>query len=159
ALYTLLEDFTQQVQDMPVTGRVPAELNPLQLMIPTRNPLLEPGDRLVYPTRPDHVRVLGAVQAPCVLAFDVQAQLRAYLRQCPAHAAMDKDQVFVIQPDGRVQEVGIAARNAQPVNIAVGAVIYRPVSSALLSPDTPGFIRDAADLLAIQYRLGGCFSE
>src|SRR5690554_737806 len=36
ALYTLLEDFTQQVQDMPVTGRVPAELNPLQLMIPSR---------------------------------------------------------------------------------------------------------------------------
>src|SRR5690606_4148139 len=61
ALYTLLEDFTQQVQDMPVTGRVPAELNPLQLMIPSRNPLLEPGDQLVYPTRPDHVRVLGAV--------------------------------------------------------------------------------------------------
>src|SRR5690606_29425263 len=39
ALYTLLEEFTQQVQDMPVTGRVPAELNPLQLMIPSRNPL------------------------------------------------------------------------------------------------------------------------
>ena len=159
ALYTLLEEFTQQVQDMPVTGRVPAELNPLQLMIQSRNPLLEPGDQLVYPTRPDHVRVLGAVQAPCMLAFDVQAQLRDYLRQCPAHAAADKDQVFVIQPDGRVQEVGIAAWNAQPVNIAVGAVIYRPVSSAVLSPETPGFNRDVAELLATQYRLGGRFSE
>src|SRR5690554_1553194 len=81
ALYTLLEEFTQQVQEMPVTGRVPAELNPLQLMIPSRNPLLEPGDQLVYPTRPDQVRVLGAVQAPCVLAFDVQAKLTDYLRR------------------------------------------------------------------------------
>src|SRR5690606_11869205 len=159
SLHTLLEDFTQQVQDLPVTGRVPAELNPLQLMIPTRNPLLEPGDQLVYPTRPDHVRVLGAVQAPCMLAFDVQAQLRDYLHQCPAHAAVDKDQVFVMQPDGRVREVGIAAWNAQPANIAVGAVIYRPVSSALLSPETPGFNKDVADLLATQYRLGGRFSE
>src|SRR5690554_1418145 len=157
ALYTLLEDFTQQVQDMPVTGRVPAELNPLQLMIPSRNPLLEPGDQLVYPTRPDQVRVLGAVQAPCVLAFDVQAQLRDYLRQCPAHAAADKDQVFVIQPDGRVQIVGMAVWYAQPVNIAEGAVIYRQVSSHVLTLETPDFNRDVAELLATQYRLRGRF--
>lgn len=67
--------------------------------------------------------------------------------------------MLVIQPDGRVQEVGIAAWNAQPVNIAVGALIYRPVSSAVLSPETPGFNKDVAELLATQYRLGGRFSE
>src|SRR5690606_13706937 len=137
-------------QDMPVTGRVPAELNPLQLMIPSRNPLLEPGDQLVYPTRPDHVRVLGAVQAPCMLAFDVQAQLRDYLRQCPAQAAADNVQVFIIQPDGRIQAVGIAAWNAPLVNIDVRAVIYHPISAALLSPETPSVNRVVADLLATQ---------
>src|SRR5690606_6984467 len=115
ALYSLLEEFTQQVQDMPVTGRVPAELKPLQLMIPSRNPLLQPVDRLAYRSRPDHVGVLVAVQPTCVLCLHVQTQLRDCLRQCPDDAAADSDQVFVMQPDGRVQEVGIAACNAQPV--------------------------------------------
>ena len=136
---------------------MPAELNPLQLMIPTRNPCWSPVTS--WSTLPALISACaGAVQAPCVLA-STQAQLRDYLGQCPAHAAADKDQVFVIQPNGRVQEVGIAAWNAQPANIAVGAMIYRPVSSAVLSPETPGFNKDLAELLATQYRLGGRFSE
>ena len=159
ALLELMERLERQVESMPVTGRVMAELNPFQLLVARQNQLLEPGDRLIYPTRPDQIRVLGAVEADCVLAFDPALALKDYLRQCPAHTGADRNSVHVIQPDGHVQEVGIAHWNAQPVNLAVGTVIYRPVNPGLLSPDTPDLNTDFTQWLATQYQLGGRFSE
>ena len=158
-LLQLVERLSAQVTDMPVTGRVPAELNPFQLLISRNNQLLEPGDKLLYPTRPAQIRVMGAVQEDCELAFDPASTLKEYLRQCPTHAAAGADVVQVIQPDGRVQEVGIAHWNQQHANLAVGAIIYRPLATRALSPETPDLNRDMAALLATQYMLGGRFSE
>ena len=159
ALLELTERLDTQLSAMPVTGRVMAELDPFQLLIAQKNQLLEPGDTLLYPTRPSQVRVMGAVAADCALAFDAALKLKDYLRQCPAHAAVDRNSVHVIQPDGQVEEVGIAHWNAQPVNLAVGAVIYRPLKAALISADTPDLNKDIAALLATQYELGGRFGE
>lgn len=158
-LLQLVERLEAQAGEMPVTGRVTAELNPFQLLLLQNNQLLQPGDRLIYPTRPAQVRVMGAVAADCVLAFDPAQALRDYLRQCPAHPAADRNLVHVIQPDGQVSEVGIAHWNEQQVNLAVGAVIYRPLSAARLSAETADLNRDMAALLATQYQLGGRFSE
>lgn len=159
ALHALTERLTEQVTAMPVTGRVVAELDPFQLLLPHKNPLLEPGDTLLYPTRPVQVRVMGAVMTDCELAFDAALALKDYLGQCPPHAAADRSIVHIIQPDGQVQEVGIAHWNAQQVNLAVGAVIYRPLKAALISADTPDLNKDIAALLATQYALGGRFGE
>ena len=158
-LLDLINRLDTQVAAMPVTGRVPAQLDPFQLLIKQNNALLEPGDRLIYPQRPSQVRVMGAVAADCTLAFDAALALKDYLAQCPAHPAADHNLVQVIQPDGRVEEVGIAHWNEQKVNVAVGAVIYRPLSPAQISPDTADLNRDMAALLATQYQLGGRFSE
>ena len=159
ALLELLDRLDAQVQPLPVTGRVPAQLDPFQLLILQNNNLLQAGDHLVYPTRPAQVRVMGAVAADCELAFDPALALPDYLRQCPAHAAADRNLVYIVQPDGQVEEVGIAHWNAQQVNVAVGAVIFRPVNNRMLSPETADLNRDMAALLATQYRLGGRFSE
>ena len=158
-LQELAERLESLVEPMPVTGRVQAELNPFQLMIAQNNQLLEPGDRLVYPTRPSQVRVLGAVTGECELAFDAALELKDYLNQCPAHPAAERSFVYVIQPDGQVEHIGIAHWNEQPVNIAVGALIYRPLGAARISPETTGLNQDMAALLATQYQLGGHFSE
>lgn len=158
-LLGLVERLDRTVADMPVTGRVPAELNPFQLLIPQRNHLLEPGDKLIYPTRPTQIKVTGAVKADCELVFDAALALTDYLRQCPAHSAADANSVLVIQPDGRVQQSGIAHWNERPVNLAVGAIIYRPLGTRALSPDAPDLNRDMAALLATQYQSGGRFSE
>lgn len=159
ALLELVERLDALVTALPVTGRVTAELNPFQLLIQQNNHLLESGDRLLYPTRPSQVRVLGAVIAECELAFDAVLNLKDYLRQCPAHPAADRSFVYVIQPDGHVDQVGIAHWNQQPVSLAVGAVLFQPLSPAQMSPDTADLNKDMADLLATQYSLGGRFSE
>lgn len=158
-LLELVERLDAQVSSLPVTGRVTAELNPFQLLIAQNNQLLEPGDSLLYPTRPAQVRVLGAVVEDCELVFDAALALQDYLRQCPKHSAADRNAVYVIQPDGQMNQVGIAHWNKQQISMAVGAVIYRPLSAAQISPETPGLNTDMAALLATQYQLGGQFSE
>ena len=159
ALLELAERLETFAGSLPVTGRVVAELNPFQLLIPQNNQLLQAGDKLVYPTRPTQIRVLGAVSADCQLAFDAATGLKDYLRQCPPHPTVDRNSVYVIQPDGQFEQVGIAHWNEQPVNLAVGALIYRPISAAVLSPDTLDLNSDMAELLATQYQLGGRFDD
>lgn len=159
ALPDLLDRLREQVAAMPVTGRVPAQLDPFQLLILKNNALLQAGDRLIYPTRPAHIRVMGAVASECVLGFDPALRLRDYLRQCPAHETADADHVLVIQPDGRIQRAGIAYWNEQEINLAVGAIIYRPLRTRLLSPDAQDLNQDMAAMLATQYMLGGRFGE
>lgn len=154
----LLQRLHAQVSAMPVTGRVSAELAPLQLLITGNNFLLESGDRLLFPRRPDQVRVVGAVEADCSLPFAADLQLRDYLRQCTRHSLADPSYVWVIQPDGSYQQVGIGYWNRESSPVAVGAVIYRPILQRLLG-DTPDLNADMAAWLATQYTLGGDFDE
>lgn len=158
-LQQLIKRLDASVREMPVTGRVVAELNPFQLLLQSKNDLLQPGDRLVYPTRPNRIRVLGAVAADCQLSFDAGLKLKDYLHQCPAHPAADRSFVYLIQPNGETQKIGIAHWNQQQAAVAVGAIIYRPISAAVLSPETNELNEDMAKLLATQYQLGGIYSE
>lgn len=157
ALSALVERLDQVISPLAVTNRVSAQLNPFQLLVPRNNQLLQPGDQLLYPTRPDQVRVMGAVNNDCTLTFDASLALKEYLRLCPAHPAADRDTVYVIQPDGQIEQVGIAHWNEQPANIAVGAMIFRPIRTTVMSPETKDLNRDMARFLATQYQLGGRF--
>lgn len=145
------------VQLMPVTGRVPAQLDPLQQLALSRNAPLEPGDRIVYPHRPEHVRVTGAVHMDCVLYFDPAWEAVDYLNQCPRHDLADRSFVDVIQPDGHTQRRGVAVWNRESAAVAVGAVLYVPVGDQHLAGESPSFNEDFVALLATQYKLGGRF--
>lgn len=158
-LQQLLERLDAFVQRLPVTGRVVAELAPFQLLLASKNDRLQAGDKLIYPHRPSSIRVLGAVAADCQLTFDASLKLKDYLRQCPAHAAADRNYVQVIQPDGTTEQIGIAHWNQQQATIAVGAIIYVPVNPTALSPEARDLNKDMTALLATQYRLGGRYSE
>lgn len=145
------------VEGMPVTGRVPAQLDPLQQLALSRNALLENRDRIVYPPRASQVRITGAVEMDCVLNFDPAWQPVDYLAQCPRQELADPSYVDVIQPDGRAQRRGVALWNREPAAVAVGAVLYVPVSEQHLAGESPSFNEDFAALLATQYQLGGRF--
>lgn len=158
-LQQLLERLFAFVQRLPITGRVVAQLDPFQLLVPSNNHLLEPGDELVYPLRPSTLRVLGAVAADCQLDFDPALRLKDYLHQCPTHPEADRNYVYVIQPDGTLERIGVAHWNEQQTTLAVGAVIYVPVDPAVLSPQARELNKDMAQLLATQFSLGGRYSE
>lgn len=159
ALEQLLGDMLAFVEPLPVTGRVTAELTPFQLLVKGNNALLEAGDRLLYPQRPDSVRVLGAVDHPCQLPFDAAFDIQDYLHQCPTHARADRNHIYLIQPDGAVEQIGMAHWNEQQAYIAVGGILYVPVDPRVLAEQALGLNPELARLLATQYDLGGRFSE
>lgn len=159
AAFSLLAKLYAAVEAMPVTGRVPAQLNPLQQLLLPNNMLLQNGDRILYPHRPGHVRITGAVQDDCTLDFDPALKLTDYLEQCPAHKVADRSYAHVIQPDGHHQRHGIAAWNQKSAPVAVGAVVYLPLDRRHLADSSETVNDDFAAMLATQYQLGGRFSE
>lgn len=141
ALAALATRLEQHWRAMPVTGRQRETLlDPRPLEISTENHLLANGDRIVYPSRPDTVRVLGAVKQPCTLPFVPMQAARLYRKACPLATAADADWLYIIQPDGSVTRQGIALWNRHGVQtLAPGAVIYVPVHPR----DLPASVRDA----------------
>ncbi len=158
-LLNLAERLDAMVSPLPVTGRVVAELNPLAQLLPQNNPPLENGDRLLYPLRPDTVRVIGAVEQNCKLPYVPGMQPVDYLEGCPRHAMSDPSEVFLVQPDGSLSRAPVAHWNIRPANVATGAIIYVPLRRNMLSPEATGLNVDMAAFLATQYQLGGRFDE
>lgn len=148
----LVDRLTAQVQAMPVTGRVQAEMNPLKQRLVRYNPLLEAGDEITYAQRPNTITVTGAVQTECQLEYSYNATAFDYLTACPKHPLASADTLYLIQPDGQVQALGSGHWNQQAANIAVGATLFVPVSESVLAisevPET--FNEDMAAFIATQ---------
>lgn len=140
-----------QLQAMPVTGRVPAQLDPRRLeMLPDANRPVADGDRLVYPRRPGIVRITGAVIEPCEVAHVPLRDAAEYLDACPRRGA-DGDWLHVIQPDGSVQRIGIALWNrSAPQALAPGALLYVPLPPKSVRHLDGDFNGDLARFIATQ---------
>jgi hypothetical protein len=142
----------RQVQALPVTGRQRAVLDPVAVEVGfAPNLRVSEGDQLIYPARPASVRVLGAVAAPCTLAFQPVRAARDYLDECPAVAGADLDYVWLIQPDGQVTRLGIAPWNREAgAAPAPGSTLLVPLRSDDLEPPTPELNQQLAEFLATQ---------
>jgi len=137
---------------LPVTGRVPHLLEPraLEATLVQDRPALE-GDKLIYPARPDTVTVVGAVAAPCILAHAPEQTPIGYARQCARSTAASKDDLYVVQPDGAIQKIGIALWNRSTESVlAPGAVVYVPLANTAAAGDASELNKDAARFLATQ---------
>lgn len=155
----LLSRWLQRVQNMRVTGRIAAEMNPLKQRLISSNSLLEPGDQLIYPRRPTTVRIVGAVSRDCILPFTPARDPVDYLAECPIHKSADSNYLFLIQPDGKVQSVGAAYWNSEDAWIAVGATIYVPFNPNLFGTSSADFNIEMATWLATQGPQGGDLGE
>jgi hypothetical protein len=153
-LATLARRMRDWIGEMPVTGRkIVRTLEPhaLQASAPDNVPV-EEGDRLSYPSRPQTVTVVGAVEQACDLPHEGVKDTRDYLAHCVASPFADRDVVFVIEPDGEVFEQGVALWNRSPaMPVAPGAVLYVPLGwRATARAADQRFNRDMADFIATQ---------
>lgn len=158
SLSTLARHMRDRTSEMPVTGRLVVrtlEPHALQASAPDNRPV-EEGDSLVYPSRPQTITVVGAVEQVCDLPHEGLRDVRDYLAQCAASPFADRDVVFVIEPDGEVFEHGVALWNRSPeMPVAPGAVLYVPLGwRATARAADARFNRDMADFIATQ-PLGG----
>jgi len=151
-LAALAARLSDKVQAMPVTGRRVAQLDPVRVELNRGdNPYLSNGDVLLYPARPTTVRVVGAVLGECELAYQPLQPAISYLKSCPRDPGADADLLFVIQPDGRVFQQGIALWNeTKSVPPAPGARIYVPVRSIAQGDPTPDLNTELAAFIATQ---------
>lgn len=145
--------FAAWLDSLPVTGRVRVDLEPRRMEVDRgSNRLAAEGDRFVYPRRPDTIRVAGAVAAPCELPHAPLRDAADYLRECPAAAGADRETLYVIQPDGEVQRLGIAAWNRSAAQaLAPGAVVYVPLDERAVRDVAPEFNAGMAAFLATQH--------
>lgn len=134
------------------TGRVlqQSDFRLLQVQ-PRSNPALAAGDSLTVPTRPKTIRIIGAVAAYCELEHIPLRNAQDYLHDCPSSTAADRNYVYVIQPDGTVQQLGVAAWNrADPQTIAPGGSLYIPFAISKAGVIDDDFNHEFAAFIATQ---------
>lgn len=148
----LAEHLYEEVSRLPVTGRQVAILDPVAVEVGfARNYRIDDGDRLIYPLLPDTVEVLGAVTAPCHLPYRAMQEARDYLQSCQASSDAEADYLWIIQPDGQTQRVGIALWNREAgFPPAPGSKILVPIKNDDLDPPTPELNQQLAEFLATQ---------
>lgn len=141
------------VAGLPVTGRIPVNGDLRRLDRKSKDNLpLQAGDRLVVPVRPDTVQVVGAVNAPCAIAFQPLAPLAHYLAQCTSLPGANRDWVWLVQPDGHIQRRPQALWNAdgQQVYAAPGATLVVGIDDRRLGKDLTSLNDELALLAATQ---------
>ena len=150
-LAALAERLIKDIEQLPITGRKVAQLDPVAIEVRfARNYLLSDGDHLIYPERPDSVTVLGAVKQKCTLPYQAMKETRDYLESCPRLAEAETDFLWLINPDGTYRRVAIAAWNRQDgIYAAAGSTILVPVDNNSDLP-TPDLNEQLAQFLATQ---------
>lgn len=135
------------------TGRIPLAVNDMRLMQvqPKSDPTLESGDVLIIPSRPNTIKVMGAVAATCELDHEPLRDARDYLSDCPTNAGADPNDLYVIQPDAHILRLGIAMWNrADPQSVAPGGVIFVPIRQRAVDTVDATFNAEFAAFVATQ---------
>lgn len=151
-LAALAERLIKDIEQLPITGRKVAQLDPVAIEVKfARNYLLSDGDHLIYPERPNNVTVLGAVKQKCTLPYQAMKETRDYLESCPRLAEAETDFLWLINPDGTYRRVAIAAWNRQDgIYAAAGSTILVPVDNNNSDLPTPDLNEQLAQFLATQ---------
>jgi len=142
----------QWLEEHQASGRVRQYIAPRLMQVqPQANPVLAQGDTVVVPPRPTTVRVMGAVVADCRLKHEPLRDALDYLRDCVASDAADRNELYVIQPDGNVQKMGIAAWNRSDSQaVAPGGTLYVPLEQSSARIVDEDFNSEFAAFIATQ---------
>lgn len=123
-----LTELSREISSAPTTGRVVIEADPTVLQVrPQLDVVLEPGDRIFMPKRPNSVLVTGDVLNPGAMQFVPGTRVSSYIRQAGGfQRSADESRVFIVFPNGAAQPVGVSAFNVSPVQVPPGSTIVVP---------------------------------
>ncbi|MBB5694906.1 polysaccharide biosynthesis/export family protein [Muricoccus pecuniae] len=135
------------LREARAAGRMVVEANPVVLAArPELDVLLEPGDLLVIPKRPNEVTVVGAVLNPGSLQFSTGWKASQYVRAAGGEQRFaDASRAFVVLPNGQSVPAGLGSWQSGGPPIPPGSLVVVPQDP---SPyETWGFIRDLTSVL------------
>ncbi|MES2885114.1 MAG: SLBB domain-containing protein [Pseudomonadota bacterium] len=133
---TAVADLLQKLETAPVLGRVVIEADPALLGArPGADFLLEPGDEIFVPKRPNAVTVTGQVLSAGSLAFVSGSTPEAYIKQAGGYSeAADKSRAFLVLPNGIARPLRRSFWTASDDTIPPGSVIVVPRDVAPFTP-------------------------
>ncbi|KFZ36252.1 hypothetical protein HR45_17255 [Shewanella mangrovi] len=123
----LAASFTQQIEQLQATGRVPVTFSwDLLELDPQQNRFLKQEDRFYVPTRPNTINIVGAVR-PYSVAFVSGKTVADYAAELERLDGANPSYVWVIGPDTSIRKVGIAYWNTEQAYLAPGSYVYVPI--------------------------------
>lgn len=140
-------EFASSLREARAAGRMVIEANPVVLAArPERDVLMEPGDRVVVPKRPNEVTVVGSVLNPGSLQFTSGWRAADYVRAAggPQRFA-DPSRAFIVMPNGASAPAGLGGWMSGGPSVPPGALVVVPQDPAPW--ETWGFIRDITQVL------------
>lgn len=143
-----LQSMIASVRNAPASGRMVVEADPSVLMVrPELDTVMEPGDVLNIPKRPNHVTITGEVLNPGTQQFDSTFDAERYLDLTGGLTRWaDEDRIFVVLPNGQARPVSRSSWNYTPLHIPPGSTIVVPKDP--LPYTTYGFAKELIDLFS-----------
>ncbi len=143
-----LQSFAKQLGDVESLGRVVTETDPTVLQVrPELDSVLEPGDRLYMPKRPNFVTVVGDVLNPGAMQFIAGTTADEYIRQAGGfQRSADEDRIFVVYPNGQAEPLAVNVWNFNPVQLPPGSSLVVPKDPAPLDLFT--LVREGSSLIS-----------
>jgi len=138
------------IKDLPATGRVSipvADARWLQAH-PKADPILKPDHRLAIPLRPNSVTMLRQDGSWCTVSHQPGRRATDYLRRCEPQQIERIDRVWIVQPNGSVENHGVANWNAQTQGeVGPGGLLWAPARDSGWSAEVSHLL---AEFLATQ---------
>jgi protein involved in polysaccharide export with SLBB domain len=143
-----LQGFAEQLKSAVSLGRVVTETDPTVLQVrPELDAVLEPGDRLYMPKRPNFVTVVGDVLNPGAMQFIAGTTADEYIRQAGGfQRSADEDRIFVVYPNGQAEPLAVNVWNFNPVQLPPGSSLVVPKDPAPLDLFT--LVREGSSLIS-----------
>jgi protein involved in polysaccharide export with SLBB domain len=142
-----VRDIVAELTSAEPLGRMVMEADPTVLQVrPELDLVLEPGDTLFMPKRPNSVLVIGDVLNPGALQFVSGTTAEQYLTQAGGlQESADRDRLFLVYPNGIAQPISFNVWNYQSVQVPPGSTIVSPKNPVPL--DLLSFASDLTSLL------------
>ncbi len=129
-----LQNMVNRMAEQEFIGRVVIEADPVVLTLdPEKDIVLEPGDALFMPKRPNFIVTVGDVLNPSALQFVPSKGVQSYLDEVGGFTrAADEDRVFVVYPNGVAKPITLSSWGGDKnLSIPPGSAIVVPTD---LSP-------------------------
>ena len=147
-LVLAVRELANTIRQTEAIGRVVVEADPTVLEVkPQLDTVLEAGDRLVMPKRPNHVTVSGEVLSPGAIQFRAGDTVDKYIKSAGGVSRVSDDgRTFVVFPNGEARPVSVSSWNFTSVQIPPGSTIVVPRDPKPF--DTMAFTISIADILS-----------
>ncbi len=144
------QQLTNQLANAEIIGRVVIEADPLKLSLnPSLDTVLEAGDALYIPKRPNFIIAMGDVLNPGALQFIPGKGIAEYIDEVGSYTrSADEGRIYIVYPNGVAKPINLSSWGGDgDINIPPGTAIVVPTD---LSPFTT---------LSLMREIGGIFQN